>query len=119
MENTDAHRDMPRLSSQKDVEKVFSMPSTESVSHRDLIVCACGDQEYTARDAIDAVIFRGELDVKWKEFLDEVEAEKRADELDLDLDDTAISSAAEARSRIRFDYGGGNGKMAGGSGPHV
>ena len=77
------------------------MPGTESVSHRDLIVCACGDQEYTAHDAIDAVIFRGELDVKWKEFLDEVEAEKRADELDLDLDDAAISSAAEA---FRYEY---------------
>jgi hypothetical protein len=77
------------------------MPSTESVAHRDLMVCACGDQEYTARDAIDAVIFRGELDVKWKEFLDHVEAEKRADELDLDLDESAISSAAEA---FRYEY---------------
>ncbi|HEY4273761.1 MAG TPA: hypothetical protein VGM65_17310 [Candidatus Udaeobacter sp.] len=77
------------------------MPGTESVSHGDLIVCACGDQEYTAHDAIDAVIFRGELDIKWKEFLDEVEAEKRADELDLDLDDAAISSAAEA---FRYEY---------------
>ena len=77
------------------------MPSTESVLHRDLIVCACGDQEYAARDAIDAALFRGELDVKWKEFLDEVEAEKRADELDLDLDESSISSAAEA---FRYEY---------------
>jgi hypothetical protein len=64
-------------------------------------VCACGDQEYTARDAIDAAIFRGELDGKWKEFLQEVEAEKRADELDLDLDESAISSAAEA---FRYEH---------------
>ena len=77
------------------------MPSTESVLHRDLIVCACGDQEYAARDAIDAALFRGELEVKWKEFLDEVEAEKRADELDLDLDESSISSAAEA---FRYEY---------------
>jgi len=77
------------------------MPSTESVLHRDLIVCACGDQEYAARDAIDAALFRGELDVKWKEFLDEVEAEKRGDELDLDLDESSISSAAEA---FRYEY---------------
>jgi hypothetical protein len=67
----------------------------------DLVVCACGKQEYTAHDAIDAAIFRGELGVKWKEFLDEVEAEKRADELDLDLDEAAISSAAEA---FRYEY---------------
>ncbi|PYI96630.1 MAG: hypothetical protein DME98_11515 [Verrucomicrobia bacterium] len=64
-------------------------------------MCACRAKEYTARDAIDAAIFRGELGVKWKEFLDEVEAEKRADELDLDLDESAISSAVEA---FRYEY---------------
>ena len=67
----------------------------------DLVVCACAEQSYTARDAIDAAIFRGELEIKWKEFLDEVEAEKRADKLDLDLDEAAISSAAEA---FRYEY---------------
>src|SRR6266436_4423558 len=67
----------------------------------DLVVCACAEQAYTAHDAIDAAIFRGELEIKWKEFLDEVEAEKRADELDLDLDQAAISSAAEA---FRYEY---------------
>ncbi len=77
------------------------MESTESISGLDLVVCACGKQEYTARDAIDAAIFRGELDVKWKEFLHQVAAEKRADELDLEADESAISSAAEA---FRYEY---------------
>jgi hypothetical protein len=77
------------------------MPSTESVSHRDLIVCACGHQQYTARDAIDAVIFRGELDVEWTEFLETVDAAKRSEELDLDLNQAAISSAADA---FRYEY---------------
>jgi hypothetical protein len=72
------------------------MPSTESVSHYVLVVCACGEQEYTARDAIDAAIFRGELDEKWKKFLRDVAAEDRADEIELDLDESAISAAAEA-----------------------
>jgi hypothetical protein len=81
--------------------KLTLMPSTESVSHCDLIVCACGSQKYTARDAIDADIFRGELDVKWKEFLETVEAEKRSEELDLDLDQATISSAVEA---FRYEY---------------
>src|SRR5437667_11410841 len=72
------------------------METTESASGLDLVVCACGDQEYTARDAIEAAIFRGELDEKWNKFLDRVEAERRADELDLDLDEAAISAAAEA-----------------------
>jgi hypothetical protein len=71
------------------------------VSHRDLIVCACADQEYTARDAIDAVIFRGELNVKWKEFLETVEAKRHSEELDLDLDKATISSAQEA---FRYKY---------------
>src|SRR6266487_6206753 len=77
------------------------METTESTSGLDLVVCACRGQEYTARDAIDAAIFRGELDVKWKEFLHQVAAERRADELDLDLDESAISSAAEA---FRYEY---------------
>ena len=77
------------------------MPSTESVSHYDLIVCACENQEYTARDAIDAAIFRGEVDAKWKKFLHSVAAEKQADELDLDPDESAISAAAEA---FRYEH---------------
>src|SRR5437773_12020599 len=72
------------------------MSSTGSVSLHDLIVCACGTHEYTARDAIDAAIFRDELDLELKEFLHRVEAERRGDELDLDLDESSISSAAEA-----------------------
>ena len=70
------------------------MATTESTSGLDLVVCRCGEREYTARDAIDAAIFRGELDVKWKEFLHQVAAESRADELDLEANESAISSAA-------------------------
>jgi hypothetical protein len=77
------------------------MPITEPVSHHDLVVCACGNQEYTARDAIHTAIFRGELDVEWKEFLHRLKAERRGDELNLDLDESAISSAAEA---FRYEH---------------
>src|SRR5712691_3232873 len=77
------------------------MPGTESVSHDDLIVCTCGSQEYTPRDAIEAALFRGELDSTWKEFLRCVQSEKRADELDLELDDSAIAAAAEA---FRYEH---------------
>lgn len=76
------------------------MSSTESVSPHDVIVCACGTREYTARDAIDAAIFRGELNDKWQTFLRNVAAEERADELELELDQSAISEAAE-----EFRYG--------------
>jgi len=78
------------------------MSSTESVSPHDLIVCACGTQEYTARDAIDAAIFRGELEDTWQKFLRHVAAEERADELELELDESAIFAAAE-EFRYRYD----------------
>ena len=78
------------------------MSSTESVSPHDVIVCACGTQEYTARDAVDAAIFRNELEDKWQKFLHHVAAEERADELELELDESAISAAAE-EFRYRHD----------------
>jgi hypothetical protein len=77
------------------------MPSIESVSHDDLVVCACGNREYKARDAIHLTLFRGELQPRWKEFLVRVESEKRADELEMDLDETAFDAAAEA---FRYEY---------------
>ena len=78
------------------------MSSTESVSPHDVVVCACGTQEYTARDALDAAIFRGELEEKWRTFLRHVAAGERADELELELDESAISAAAE-EFRYRHD----------------
>ena len=78
------------------------MSSTESVSPHDVIVCACGTQEYTTGDAVDAAIFRGELEQKWQAFLRHVAAEERADELELELDESAISAAAE-EFRYRHD----------------
>ena len=78
------------------------MSSTKSVSPHDVIVCACGSQEYTARDAIVAAIFRGELNEKWQTFLRHIAAEERADELELELDESAISAAAD-EFRYRHD----------------
>src|SRR3954451_16655995 len=78
------------------------MSSTESVSPHDVIVCACGTREYTARDVVDAAIFRGEFEEKWQAFLGQVAAEERADELELELDESIISAAAE-EFRYRHD----------------
>src|SRR4029450_1547822 len=78
------------------------MSSTESVSPPDVIVCACGTQEYPARDAIDAAIFRSELEDEWQKFLRHIAAEGRADELKLELDEWAISAAAK-KFRYRHD----------------
>ncbi|MDB6147170.1 MAG: hypothetical protein JWO45_834 [Spartobacteria bacterium] len=77
------------------------MPSTESVSHDDLIVCSCGDREFKGRDAIHAALWRGELDAIWANFVKCLGAEKRADELDLDYDEGELDSAAEA---FRYEH---------------
>src|SRR2546428_2566211 len=71
------------------------MASTDPVSHDQLVVCACGTREYKARDAIEAALFRGELNSVWGEFLSRLAFEKRAEELALELDDDALDSAAE------------------------
>src|ERR1700730_11129644 len=77
-------------------KKVILMADTQSVSHDDLVVCACGGKEYKARDAIDAALFRGQLQAAWKEFLCRVKAEKRAEAMELELDDDAVNEAAES-----------------------
>ena len=76
------------------------MRTAESLSGFELVVCVCRGQQYTARDAIDLQILRGELADQWKRFLRDVAAEDRAYELDLDADETAVSAAAE-----EFRYG--------------
>ena len=77
------------------------MPSTESVSHEDLVICACGDREYKARDAVDSALWRGDLDAAWKRFLTCLAAEKHADESELELDDDELDAAAEG---FRYDH---------------
>jgi hypothetical protein len=77
------------------------MASTESVSHSDLAVCMYGAQEYRARDAIEAALFRGELEPLWREFLQCLAAESRADELEMELDEDALASAAET---FRYEH---------------
>jgi hypothetical protein len=75
------------------------MANAESVSQDDLVVCASKDQEFTARDAIEAALFRGDLDRAWNSFRLRLAAEKHADDNDIELDDDAIDTAAE-----RFRY---------------
>jgi hypothetical protein len=77
------------------------MANIESVSHDDLVVCACGGQEFAARDAMEAALFRGQLNVPWQTFLRRIAAEKQADETDLELDDDVIDAAAE---KFRYDH---------------
>jgi len=72
------------------------MPSTESLSHEELILCSCGDREYKTRDVIDAALWRGDLESAWSRFLTRLEAEKRADETELDFEDNELDAAAEA-----------------------
>ena len=77
------------------------MANTESVSHDDLVVCACGEQEFTARDAMEAALFRGHMDDLWQPFLRGLAAEKQTEEAEIDLDDEAIDTAAE---QFRYEH---------------
>jgi hypothetical protein len=74
---------------------------TQSFLLEDLAVCACGAKEYKARDAIDAAVFRGEIDPDWKEFLRRIQAEKRAEETELELNDEAMDAAVE---NFRYEH---------------
>src|SRR5437016_11660280 len=71
------------------------MSSKGSVSHGDLIVCACQGREYRARDAMEAALFRDDLATAWPAFLRRVATNDRADELDLELDEDALGTVAE------------------------
>jgi hypothetical protein len=71
------------------------MPSTESVSHEGLILCSCQGREYKTRDIVDAALWRGDLETPWNQFLLRLEAEKRADESELDFEDDEVDAAAE------------------------
>ncbi len=79
----------------------LSMPKTDSVSHGDLVVCACQGRDFTAADAIEGALVGGDLDLKWEHFLLRVAAEKRADEQDLELDDDAFDTAVE---EFRYEH---------------
>src|SRR5215212_9749202 len=72
------------------------MPSTESVSHQDLVLCASGQREYKTRDVIDAALWRGALNESWNRLLLRIEAERLADERELEYEDDQIDAAAEA-----------------------
>ena len=71
------------------------MANAESVSLEELVVCALKDQEFTARDAVESALFRGDLDRLWQDFLHRLAAEKHADEKEIELDDDLIDAAAE------------------------
>jgi len=77
------------------------MANTESVSHDDLVVCACGGQDFTVRDAIEAALFRGQLEPQWQHFLVGVAAEAKATSDDIELDEDAIDAAAE---QFRYEH---------------
>jgi hypothetical protein len=77
------------------------MATAEPASGLEPVVCTCGEQQYTARDAIDLEMFRGKLNNTWKRFLTDVATEDYGYEMDLDLDATAVSAAAE---QFRYDH---------------
>ena len=77
------------------------MPDLQTNAIESKVVFASGGDSFTVRDLIDAAHFRGELQTIWKNLLRLVEAEKKADERDLEMDDSAIDAAAE---QFRYEH---------------
>jgi hypothetical protein len=77
------------------------MESGQIAGSDNKVVFTSGDESFTVRDLIDSAAFRGELEPIWRELLRLVAAEAKADESDLELDDSAIDAAAEA---FRYEH---------------
>ncbi len=71
------------------------MPSSPLTARESRVIFRCG-RDYTVRDLIDAGYFCGELKLMWDELLSGIEAERQADESNLEADDEAVASDAEA-----------------------
>jgi hypothetical protein len=71
------------------------MADIEPVSREELVLCVCRHSEYRTGDALDAAIFRNELNSSWQKFLRNLNAERTATERDLEEDDNAINEMAE------------------------
>ncbi|HEX8280966.1 MAG TPA: hypothetical protein VF551_06295, partial [Chthoniobacterales bacterium] len=65
----------------------------------DRVVFTSGPKGYSVREIIDAAHFRGELEPHWRELLVRIEAEKKGQASDSELDDSALDEAA-----IEFRY---------------
>src|SRR5216684_1552194 len=77
------------------------MESSQTTRNDSKIVFVSGDDSFTVRDLIDSAAFRGELEPIWKELLRLVATEKKAAELDLEMDESSIDSAADA---FRYEH---------------
>lgn len=78
------------------------MASTAPALKEDRVVFESGPSEYSVRDIIDAAHFRGELEPFWQQLLHRLEAEKRAQETEAELDSSELDAAAVA-FRYRYD----------------
>jgi hypothetical protein len=77
------------------------MESEEKRRSDSEVVFTSEGESFTVRDLIDSAVFRGELEPIWEELLRLVAAEAKADESELELDDSAIDEAAEA---FRYEH---------------
>ncbi len=60
------------------------------------VIFSRDEENFTARDVIDAALVRGDLARPWEDFVRALECERRATEEEIELDESAIDSAAVA-----------------------
>lgn len=78
------------------------MVTSEPVSREITVIFTCGDEAFAVHDLLDAALIRGKLEPVWRELLRLLACEKRAADLDLKADESAIDAAAQS-FRYRHD----------------
>jgi hypothetical protein len=77
------------------------MPDLQTTAIESKVVFVSRTDSFTIRHVIDAAHSRSELQPRWEDLLRLVEAEKKADERDLEMDDAVIDTAAE---QFRYEH---------------
>jgi hypothetical protein len=77
------------------------MAEVEEDLRESRVVFVTGDDAFTVRDLIDVAQVRSELEAPWQKLLQLVAAEAKADETEIEVDDSAIDTAAE---QFRYEH---------------
>src|SRR5213082_3317689 len=77
------------------------MPVSQSITRENRVIFSSGDRGFTAKEVVDCAVVRGEIDPLWRVFLRLTECDRRANERELEVDDSALDSAAIA---FRYEH---------------
>src|SRR2546425_8104398 len=74
----------------------MNSPDVKPVSPASMrTVLSCGGDEFTVKDVMEAAWWRGDMEPIWRELLEAVACEQRAEELGLEADEELLQALAE------------------------